>query len=126
MDNGVEGGSPSRRSAAGMGSHMRQAAAEAGAVVVSATHPSFAVPVPGTDAVSLTPVAPSAWSSSCSDGSVNNCSFGLRIDYCDSSVLFLGDAEAEEEEALALEPATLSSRPFTEVEPPPLLRCANG
>jgi competence protein ComEC len=49
--------------------------------------------------VTLTPVVPSAWPSACAHDP-NECSIGLRIDYCASSVLFTGDAEHEEEAAL--------------------------
>jgi hypothetical protein len=44
------------------------------------------VPIPDTDEVRLTAVVPSAWPTSC-DRHPNDCSIGLRVDYCSSSVL---------------------------------------
>ena len=46
--------------------------------------------------VRLTAVVPPAWPASCAHDA-NECSVGLRIDDCSSSVLLLGDAEHEEE-----------------------------
>lgn len=54
----------------------------------------------------VSPVVPEDWSSSCHKDK-NNCSIGLRIDYCQSSILFTGDAEDDEEEQLDVLPATL-------------------
>jgi competence protein ComEC len=51
------------------------------------------------DNLKLTPVAPTEWHQSCSVNP-NNCSIGLRIDYCQSSVLFTGDAEEHAEREL--------------------------
>lgn len=108
VDNGFDGGSPSRRSRSGMGVRMREAAANAGAETWSATSASFSVPLPSSDTVSFTAIKPKTWLPACSYGSeMNNCSLGIRIDYCASSILFLGDAEAEEEAMLPLSPATL-------------------
>ncbi|MDQ3224815.1 MAG: MBL fold metallo-hydrolase [Gemmatimonadota bacterium] len=50
------------------------------------------VPLEGTDGVSLAAVVPAEWPEDCSR-EPNECSIGLRIDYCASSVLFTGDAE---------------------------------
>jgi competence protein ComEC len=47
----------------------------------------------------LAAVVPTAWPASCA-GDPNECSIGLRIDDCASSVLLLGDAEHEEEALL--------------------------
>lgn len=49
-------------------------------------------------------VLPDAWGVDC-DKKVNDCSAGLRIDYCKSSVLFVGDAEKAEENELPVEHA---------------------
>ncbi|HET7538830.1 MAG TPA: MBL fold metallo-hydrolase [Polyangiaceae bacterium] len=57
-------------------------------------------PIPAGEGVKFTPILPtSEWPVNCED-SPNNCSIGLRLDYCNSSVLFTGDAEEEEEEKL--------------------------
>jgi competence protein ComEC len=65
-------------------------------------------PWPDTRELTITPIVPAAWPKACDkSGGVNNCSIGLRIDYCRSSVLFTGDAEHEEEEVLPIEPVTL-------------------
>jgi competence protein ComEC len=74
---------------------------------VSPKKPDVPVAANGT-ALQFSAVVPPEWPRSCVEGNANNCSIGLRIDYCDSSVLFLGDAEAEEQRAFgAIRPATL-------------------
>jgi len=108
VDNGLDGGSPSAQGRpGGMGVRMRQAASASGAKVVSAVDGKLEVPLAPGPSVKFAPVAPLSWSSTCPGSSVNDCSLGLRIDYCDSSVLFLGDAEVSEEDDLPLRPATL-------------------
>jgi competence protein ComEC len=54
-----------------------------------------------TDApgVTLTPIVPRAWPTSCSHDP-NDCTIALRVDFCASSVLFMGDAEHDEEAQL--------------------------
>jgi competence protein ComEC len=65
------------------------------------------VPLASTDTVRLTAVVPKQWPyGSCASPHVNDCSIGLRIDVCRSSVLFVGDAE-EREEAL-MDPGPVS------------------
>jgi competence protein ComEC len=57
--------------------------------------------------VSLSAALPPAWPASCRHDA-NECSIGLRIDFCASSVLFTGDAEHAEEKLLdARGPVTL-------------------
>jgi len=56
------------------------------------------VPLAAGD-IKLTAVVPSAWPASCAHDE-NECSIGLRLDYCSSSILFTGDAEHEEETRL--------------------------
>jgi competence protein ComEC len=109
VDSGLDGGSPSRRSAEGMGARLRAEARRRGVPVVSVSPASPGLPFEGDgDALRLTPVLPRRWERRCLDGHPNDCSIGLRIDYCGSSLLFLGDAEAEEERAFeGLRPATL-------------------
>jgi competence protein ComEC len=63
-------------------------------------------PIADAADVRFLPVVPSKWPRAC-DKHPNDCSIGLRIEYCKSSVLFTGDAEAKEEAALRPEPATL-------------------
>lgn len=58
-----------------------------------------AVPMEGTSELKLTTVVPPAWPPSCAHDP-NECSIGLRIDFCASSVLFTGDAEHAEEAEL--------------------------
>ncbi len=65
--------------------------------VVDPTHPGS--PLPSSPLVSLTAIVPPKWPGSCARDP-NDCSIGLRIDYCSSSVLLLGDAEREEEAKL--------------------------
>jgi competence protein ComEC len=77
----------------------RAAAIAAGAQlhVVDPQHAD--APMEPAAGVTLTPIVPAAWPSACA-GDENACSIALRIDYCKSSVLFTGDATAEEEELL--------------------------
>lgn len=63
-------------------------------------------PLAGSDTLRVKAVVPKVWPPSCSHDA-NDCSIGLRVDYCDSSVLFTGDAEADEEHAFAEGPVTL-------------------
>lgn len=56
----------------------------------------------GDERVTLTPILPARWPSGCTKAP-NDCSIGLRIDYCRSSVLFVGDAEAKLEAAWSAE-----------------------
>jgi competence protein ComEC len=44
-------------------------------------------------------VVPDRWKPECRDDE-NECSIGLRIDYCESSLLLVGDAERHEEKSL--------------------------
>ena len=108
-DNGLDGGSPSRKTTEGLGARMRSAAAQRGVptAVVSPSTPG--VPIPDAPpALTFSAVLPPVWTPSCRTGDANDCSIGLRIDYCKSSILFLGDAEEREEEALrGLAPVTL-------------------
>jgi len=88
---------------------------------LGANHVSVAVIEPGhttipletSEGVKLTAIVPPHWyeESGAQAGCAKNpnlCSVALRIDYCASSVLFTGDAEALEEADLALDaPVTL-------------------
>ncbi len=65
------------------------------------------VPLQGSGGLTLTAIAPSVWIPECSTNR-NECSIALRIDYCESSMLFVGDAETKEEALLDTRgPATL-------------------
>jgi competence protein ComEC len=57
------------------------------------------IPIANTSQVTLSAVVPPAWPRDCPKNP-NDCSIGLRIDYCQSSVLFEGDAEKPEEAKL--------------------------
>jgi competence protein ComEC len=111
-DNGLDGGSHGR-GGEGMGARLRGEARRRAARVVSITPAAPELPfAPAGEALRLTPVLPKAWVRRCLEGNPNNCSIGLRIDYCGSSILFLGDAEEEEEKALQhLAPVTLLVAP---------------
>lgn len=90
-------------------SAARKEAAHRGAQVATVSPKTPDVPLAANGAaLQLSAVVPPEWPRSCVEGNANNCSIGLRIDYCDSSVLFLGDAEAEEQRAfVTIRPATL-------------------
>lgn len=80
-----------------------QRAREAVSVHGGALHaigPQAAVPFTSGPTYTLRAVVPAKPTASCLKGDANDCSIALRIDYCKSSVLFTGDAEAAEEAAL--------------------------
>lgn len=84
--------------------------ARARGVVVAVVDPARRrVPLASSPRVRLTAVVPAEWPKACVRGhDENECSIGLRIDYCRSSVLFVGDAGRAEEAGLEpLDPATL-------------------
>lgn len=83
----------------GLVSKSRDAAKKAGAKIRVVDPQHRTSPIADIPGVKLTPIVPSSWPKSC-PANQNNCSIGLRIDYCQSSVLFTGDAESEEEELL--------------------------
>jgi competence protein ComEC len=76
-----------------------EAARASGARLVVIDPQNSTAPIASSATVRITPIVPSAWPSSCAHHA-NECSIGLRIDYCASSVLFTGDAEAAEEPLL--------------------------
>lgn len=85
--------------------HRKVEAKGIAATVVEPDHEEL--PVAGSADLKITAIAPSAWLPVCSTDR-NACSIVLRIDYCNSSVLFTGDAETEEEALLdSRGPATL-------------------
>ncbi|MBX3232956.1 MAG: MBL fold metallo-hydrolase [Labilithrix sp.] len=57
-----------------------------------------ASPIAEGGSVRFTPILPSKWTAGC-PRDPNECSIGLRVDYCKSSLLFTGDAPVEEEDA---------------------------
>lgn len=56
-------------------------------------------PIQSSPHVKILPILPAAFPPSC-EHDPNECSIALRIDYCASSVLFMGDAEHDEERLL--------------------------
>jgi competence protein ComEC len=84
----------------------RQAAQARGTKIVVVDPEHRESPIAGVGDVKVRPVVPSRWPTKC-ETHPNDCSIGLRIDYCKSSVLFTGDAEAKEEALLNAGPATL-------------------
>lgn len=85
---------------------LHEAAGRGGAAVDVVDPQHTKVPLAVAPPLTLTAVVPSEWPTTC-ERDKNNCSIGLRIDYCSSSLLFTGDAEAVEEERLPLAPVTL-------------------
>jgi competence protein ComEC len=77
----------------------RRAAEEHGVPVHVVRPGDSSVPLASSGDLRLAAVVPTAWPASCA-GDPNECSIGLRIDDCASSVLLLGDAEHEEEALL--------------------------
>ena len=85
--------------------HVAADAMQVKVVVVDPSH--VGSPIADAAGVRFTPIVPHAWPPRCGD-EPNDCSIGLRIDYCKSSVLFVGDAESDEEAVLdPLAPVTL-------------------
>jgi hypothetical protein len=73
----------------------REARARGAAIRV--VDPDHAVaPLASSGDVQIRPLVPRAWPPRC-EADPNECSIGLRIDFCRSSVLFTGDAEHDEE-----------------------------
>jgi len=65
------------------------------------------MPIAGSESLKVTAVVPPSWPSDCPTNP-NDCSIGVRVDYCASSILRTGDAEAAEEAMLDTGgPATL-------------------
>ncbi len=77
---------------------VHDAAARAGVRVVTVDPSRRDVPI-ASAAVHLSAIVPAVWPASCAQRP-NDCSIGLRIDDCRSSVLFVGDAEKLEEAQL--------------------------
>jgi competence protein ComEC len=92
VDNGREPSKPEVRRA-------RRAAEDHGVRLAVVDPAHRAVPIADGHDLALTAIVPEAWPASCARDP-NECSAGLRIDYCASSVLFTGDAEHDEEAAL--------------------------
>lgn len=87
---------------------VRAAAVRTGSRVASVTPASPDVPLEAAAPLKLSSVVPREWPNECRSDKPNNCSAGIRIDYCASSVLITGDAEAAEEAVLTgVEAATL-------------------
>jgi competence protein ComEC len=79
----VDNGYPSAAHTAATNSHILHTATDE-------------LPIPAAP-VKIAPFLPSGKVKSCPSNQ-NNCSIGLRIEYCSSSILFVGDAENEEED----------------------------
>jgi competence protein ComEC len=77
----------------------RRAAADRGTALHVVGPGDARIPIDAGPGVKLTPVVPAAWPPGCAHDA-NECTIGLRIDFCASSVLFTGDAEHAEESAL--------------------------
>ena len=77
-------------------------AAAAKAVKVQVVDPEHReVPLASSETVRFTSVVPKRWPEKCvGEKDPNSCSIGLRIDFCQSSILFTGDAPMAEEEVL--------------------------
>lgn len=77
----------------------RKAAAASGATITAIDPEHAAAPIASAAPVTIRAIVPSRWPAAC-DKHANDCSIGLRVDYCQSSLLFVGDAEAAEEKLL--------------------------
>lgn len=97
VDNGT-GGKPSNTSqqiaAEVVKTRAKAKAKQVPIAFVDLTHRNS--PLPESKLYSIVPFLPSAWGANCR-AEPNDCSIGLRVDFCQSSVLFTGDAEGPEE-----------------------------
>jgi competence protein ComEC len=85
----------------------RRAAQEHGVPIRTVDPESTGWPGPAFAGATLTPMVPPQWPHACAHDE-NECSIGLRVDFCASSVLLTGDAEHAEEATLdGLAPVTL-------------------
>ncbi len=75
---------------------VHRAALAHGTRIVTVDPKHRALPIESDEAVRFTPILPAIWPDDCSTNA-NDCSIALRVDACASSVLFTGDAEADEE-----------------------------
>ena len=85
---------------------LLETAAEYGVPVLVAARDTPQSRLATNAALQVRGVMPNNWSVDC-EKKPNDCSSGLRIDYCESSVLFVGDAEREEESLLSVEQVDL-------------------
>jgi competence protein ComEC len=92
VDNGRDGSNAEVRRA-------RRSARAHGATIAVVDPAHVELPLAQSPGVKLTPIVPSRWPPSCARDP-NECSIALRIDFGASSVLFMGDAEHDEEALL--------------------------
>ena len=92
VDNGQEPGKREVR-------HMHDVAASRGTRVTSIGPGNEAAALTSSPSARLTAIVPERWPHACARDA-NDCSIGLRIDQCASSVLFVGDAQRSEEDGL--------------------------
>lgn len=76
----------------------RKAATDSGAALAEVGPGKTTIPIDGAGDVTLTAIVPTQWPVDC-EKNPNDCSIGLLVDYCDSEILFTGDAEEHAEEA---------------------------
>jgi competence protein ComEC len=79
--------------------HLHQVAAAHGTRVTTVGPGAETVPLASSPTARLTAIVPRQWPHLCARDA-NDCSIGLRIDQCASSVLFVGDAQRSEENVL--------------------------
>lgn len=85
----------------------RAAVSAAGSRIAVVDPDHKAVPLSADASYTVSSVLPASWPAAC-DKDANDCSIMLRIQFGSSSVLFTGDAEAEEEKTVFLDgPVTL-------------------
>jgi competence protein ComEC len=84
----------------------RAAAQGAGATLHEIGPGNTALPIAGDERVQLSAVVPDAWPGDCAKDP-NDCSIGLLVEYCRSSILFTGDAELAAESAWPVGDITL-------------------
>jgi competence protein ComEC len=99
VDNGRDGNKTQIKNA-------RAAAKKSGAAIKIVDPDHTDVPIASAEEVKLTALVPAAWPDDCA-GDPNDCSIVLRIDYCDSSIMFTGDAEEGEESVFSPGAVTL-------------------
>jgi competence protein ComEC len=99
VDNGLDQDKPAVARA-------RESARARGTAVFTVDPLHTSVPLGPQGAVRASAFVPRSFASRCA-ADANDCSIGIRFDYCASSVLFLGDAERTEEGSMSPRPVTL-------------------
>jgi beta-lactamase superfamily II metal-dependent hydrolase len=99
VDRYIDNGTPGSASSANEVKKARDKAKQHGVPICVADLQNRTPPLPASHLYTVKAIIPSVWGGNCKT-EPNDCSIGLRVDYCGASVLFVGDAEEDEEKKL--------------------------